>query len=328
MIQSPSVSVVIATYNYGHYLAGAIDSVLAQTYQDFEVIVVDDGSTDDTPDVVRPYLYDPRVHYVRTENRGQPAAQNMAIRLARAPWIAFLDADDQWLPTKLEKQIDLASRVPEVGVVYTRRLEIDAEGYLLESRQPTLYKGRVLAQMFLTNFVCFSSSMVRRDVLDRVGLFDESRRHAPDYDLWLRAARFYQFDFVGEPLVKYRVGHATLRRRHPELQLEGALARMRDFLELHGGRDFLDRELIRRGFAETYAHYGLILRDRSRIEALAKYLLAIAYQPGNYRIWMGLGSVFLPETARRLARRSLERPAEWPQVRRIASTGSSSNAAN
>src|SRR3954470_16999186 len=103
----PRVSVVMATYNYAHYLPGALDSALAQTAGDLEVIVVDDGSTDNTPDVVGPYLADARVRYVRTANQGQPAAENVGIRLSRAPFVAFLDADDLWLPHKLEKQLQL-----------------------------------------------------------------------------------------------------------------------------------------------------------------------------------------------------------------------------
>ena len=256
----PSVSVVIATYNYGRFLPGAIDSVLAQSHQNFELTVVDDGSLDNTPDVIRPYLSDPRIRYIRTENRGQPAADNTGIRASRAEWIAFLDADDLWLPTKLEKQLCLGNRHPEVGVVYTRRHNMDPDGFLLETKQPDLYRGRILEEIFLNNFVCFSSSMVRRDVFDRVGLFDERRHRTLDYDLWLRSARFYQFDFVDEPLVKYRVRLGSIGPRS-DWQFESALAIMREFLEVHEGSTYLSKKLIHQAFAETYVHYGLGIRD-------------------------------------------------------------------
>ena len=185
----PTVSVIIATYNYGHYLAGALDSVLAQTFTDWEAIVVDDGSTDPTPEVVRPYLQDFRVRYHRTDHLGQPAAKNAGIRLARAPLIAFLDADDAWLPKKLASQVELFRRDPELGVGYARRLLMDEDGRLLPTAPCELYRGNVLPRIFKDNFVCFSSSMVRRAVLDDVGLFDERIPLAIDYDLWLRVAR-------------------------------------------------------------------------------------------------------------------------------------------
>ena len=102
---TPRVSVVVATYNYARFLGGALQSALGQTFRDLEAIVVDDGSTDDTAAVVRPFLADGRVRYVRTDHRGQPQAKNTGVRLARAPLVAFLDADDLWLPAKLERQL-------------------------------------------------------------------------------------------------------------------------------------------------------------------------------------------------------------------------------
>src|SRR5262249_60650982 len=103
----PAVSVVIATRNYGRYLAGAVRSVLDQTFTNFEVIVIDDGSTDDTPEVIRPFLADSRMRYLRTDGLGQPRAKNLGILQARGSLMAFLDGDDEWLPTKLERQFPL-----------------------------------------------------------------------------------------------------------------------------------------------------------------------------------------------------------------------------
>src|SRR5271165_3580154 len=101
---SPAVSIVVATYNYGRFLAGALQSTLAQTYTNFETIIVDDGSEDETEAVAKTFLSDPRIRYHRTPRQGQPKAKNTGIRLSTAPLVAFLDADDLWLPTKLEKQ--------------------------------------------------------------------------------------------------------------------------------------------------------------------------------------------------------------------------------
>ena len=213
----PTISVVIATYNYGRYLAGAIASVLGQTFTDYEVIVVNDGSTDDTESVIRPYLSDSRIRYLRTEHVGQPAAKNAGIRDGTGRYVAFLDADDVWLPTKLEKQVAVFERSdPELGVVYCRRGFIDPDGREFTRDQRTPRRGDVLAPIFHRPFICFSSSVIRRDVLEEVGHFDESIPMSIDYDLWLRIALRYHFDFVDEPLVLYRTGHANLSTRLSE----------------------------------------------------------------------------------------------------------------
>src|SRR2546428_13418901 len=120
---------------------------------------------------MKPYLTNPRVRYFGTDHCGQPAAKNAGIRLARAPLIAFLDADDLWLPEKLEKQTGLFDANPDLGVVYSRRWLMDEQGRHLHFLQPPLPRGNVLEAMFRHNFICFSSAMVRRSALEEVGLF-------------------------------------------------------------------------------------------------------------------------------------------------------------
>src|SRR5262249_33105087 len=159
---------------------------------------------------------------------------NAGIRLCRAPLIAFLDADDLWLPTKVEKQVELFRANPRLGVGYTQRLLMDEAGNPLEYQQPACHRGRVLEQMYQTNFVCFSSVVVRREVFDAVGLFDERLKLAIDYDLWLRTAKTFEFDYVPEPLVRYRVGHANLSQRWGERLRTVRKIRTR-FLNEHGG---------------------------------------------------------------------------------------------
>jgi glycosyltransferase involved in cell wall biosynthesis len=311
---TPAVSVVIATYNYGRYLALALDSALGQTFTDLEIIVVDDGSTDETSEVIRPYLRLPRVRYYRTNHVGQPAAKNVGIRLALAPLVAFLDADDLWLPAKLERQLPRFRCDPRLGVLYSRRLLIDEDGRELEGHQPQLHRGWVLEPMFLDNFVCFSSAIVRRAVFDTVGMFDETLALAIDYDLWLRVALHYPFDYVDEPLVQYRTGHANLSRRVEE-RLATVNTIMERFLDKHGGRGVLDPGVVRRARAETCCHLALARRQRSRLAALPWYVRALALWPGYGRAWRGLASLPLPETVRRWLRRALGRPEDW-QVRR------------
>lgn len=308
-MRSPSVSVVVATYNYGRFLAGALDSALGQTFRDLEVIVVDDGSTDDTKAVVAPYLADPRIRYHLTHHVGQPAAKNIGIGMARAPLIAFLDADDLWLPRKLEKQVELLEGDPALGVVYCRRILMDESGRTLEYEQPELHRGRVLNAIFRCNFVPFSSALVRWRVLQHIGTFDASLPLAIDYDLWLRVAARYGFDYVNEPLVKYRTGHANLSQRTEErlLTVFGIMQRFRAGPE---GRR-LDPAGVRAAEAETCYHIALARRSRSRLAALPWYLRCLHRSPSFGLGWQGLASLPLPESARRLARVALGRPADW-----------------
>jgi glycosyltransferase involved in cell wall biosynthesis len=316
---TPAVSVILAAYNYGRYLPGAIESALGQTFRDLEVLVIDDGSTDDTQDVVHCYLGDRRLRYYRTDHVGQPKAKNTGIRLARAPLLAFLDADDLWLPSKLERQLALFQRDPALGVAYTRRSVIDEQGRDVAYEHPAMHRGRILDSLFRSNgFVCFSSVVVRRAVFDDVGLFDEDLALAIDYDLWLRVGLRYRFDYVDEPLVKYRTGHASLSRRIEE-RLAAVSRIMQRFLDEQGGRAFVSPAVVRQAQAETCYHIALSLRQRARLRALAWYVRALALWPGYGLAWQGLASLPLPELVRRWLRLALGRPADWSTLQPIPS---------
>src|SRR5262245_45392509 len=167
------------------------------------------------------------------------------------------------MPDKLEHQLPLFESAARPAVVFSERVQIDAEGRRLVSPQPPFPRGRVLGEMFLDNFICFSSVVVRRDVFEEVGVFDESLALAIDYDLWLRVATRYSFDYVAAPLVKYRVGHANLSSRVEE-RLRTVLGIMGRFLDDYGGRRLLSPELVRRAYAQTYCHLALYARRRSR----------------------------------------------------------------
>jgi glycosyltransferase involved in cell wall biosynthesis len=302
--------VVIATFNYGRFLRGAIESVLAQTFQDFEIIVVDDGSTDDTTGVLRPFLSDPRIHYFQHEHVGQPRTKNAGIRAATGRLIAFLDADDLWLPTKLEKQVGLFDhdRAARVGVIYTRRLWIDEAGRQIQRGGRTPLRGDVLASLFYRPFICFSSSMVRRAVLDQVGLFDETTQYSIDYDLWLRIALNYQFDFVDEPLVLYRTGHANMSSRLNE-RIWCVRKIIRRFLDEYGGRDRLDPALVRKVMAEHYCDAAQTAGERRPVYSAGCHLRALTYDPGCASAWKGLGVDWWLSPLKSFARNNRARPS-------------------
>ncbi len=202
------VSVVIPTYNRVSTVVRAIESVLTQTYQDLEIIVVDDGSTDNTHEVIR-RLHDPRLRYIRHDgNRGGSAARNTGIEASTGEYIAFLDSDDEWLPQKLEKQVYLLQRSDSsVGAVYSGFVVINEHGERTNISIPK-YRGAILKDLFSVNSVgTVSTVMIRRECVSQVGAFDSAMVSCQDWDMWIRLAKHYKFDFVPEVLVYYHFGH-------------------------------------------------------------------------------------------------------------------------
>lgn len=195
----PAVSVIIPTYNRANLIGRAIRSVLNQTYQDLELLVIDDGSTDGTDDVVRGFA-DPRIHYLRRDsNGGASAARNTGIRRAKGRYMAFLDSDDEWLPEKLERQIPLFQDSPHhPGVTYTACYWVDQAGTVTVER-PTV-RGDIFLQLAMRAFLAWPSIIIKREVLAEVGLFDESLPLAEDRDLLIRLAKNTSFDGLDDPL--------------------------------------------------------------------------------------------------------------------------------
>ena len=211
--QQSLVSVITPTYNSGKFIGKTIESVIGQTYKNWEMIVVDDGSTDDTESIARSYSSkDSRIKYLSLgHNSGRPAVpRNYGIKHANGEYIAFLDSDDLWLPGKLEKQIKLFQISNETAMVYTRYKTI--EGDTISSRifpKNGRYKsGNIFKSLYLRSFVACSSVMVKRSVLDQVGLFsaDPDLIAIEDTDLWLRIALKHVIKCTNNlPLILYRI---------------------------------------------------------------------------------------------------------------------------
>ncbi|MFO0752893.1 MAG: glycosyltransferase family A protein [Thermodesulfovibrionales bacterium] len=201
-MKRPSVSVVIPAYNRAHCIAEAVESALGQTVRECEILVVDDGSTDATPDVLARYR--DRIRYLRQENAGPAAARNHGIRESRGEFVAFLDSDDLWLPVKLELQLEEFRRDERMGIVSTNVVFLypDREARTLFGEQDT----EAVRDGFLGEFLMVTSSvMVRAECFGRVGLFDETLQYAEDLDLFYRVARTYHCRILG--------GYLTINRR-------------------------------------------------------------------------------------------------------------------
>jgi len=202
----PTVSVVIPTYNRAGYILDAIESVLAQTYADYEIIVVDDGSTDNTRQLLQPLIDAETIRYAFQDSRGAPSARNLGIRLAQGEYVAFLDSDDLFLPEKLEKQVAFLDSYPAAALVHAGYEKVSDSGKSLGYRDTSKISGRVYPQILLNWSVLIATPcvLVRKNVLDEVGDFDEGLRWAEDLDLWRRIAQRYEIGVIPEILCQVR----------------------------------------------------------------------------------------------------------------------------
>ena len=196
---------VIPVYNGEKHVREALESVFAQTFHDYEIICVDDGSTDRSHEIVK--SYGEKVVYCRQENGGPSSARNKAIDISRGEYIAFLDQDDLWYPDKLEQQVGFLRRNPDVAMVHSNiNISLDDvvvhNGLEIGKRQ---YSDSVFEELCMGNFINSITVVVRRTILDRTGCFDESFRLAQDYDLWLRVAAEHKIAFQDEILGEYRL---------------------------------------------------------------------------------------------------------------------------
>ncbi|MEW6673640.1 MAG: glycosyltransferase [Thermodesulfobacteriota bacterium] len=209
------VSIVIPTYNRGWMLKEAVDSVINQDYSDFEVIVVDDGSTDDTLEILR--SYGDRLTLIRQQNRGVSAARNAGIAAATGIYIAFLDSDDLWLPQKLSRQIQFFTLHPDALICQTEEIWMRNGRRVNPRLRHKKLSGMIFEPSLHLCLVSPSAVMIRQSLFKEVGLFDESLPACEDYDLWLRVSCRYPVYLIDTPLIVKRGGHPDQLSKAPGL---------------------------------------------------------------------------------------------------------------
>lgn len=202
------VSVIIPVYNSEKFIRDAIDSVLNQTYRDFEIIVADDGSTDSTTEILKEY--DDKIRWKSQENKGPASAKNFGISMAKGKYITFLDSDDVFMPDRLEQQVDYLNKHPAVGLVYSDYYQIDEKGETTR----LISHSKENASLIQQNYVPTSGVMCRRECIDTLGAFDENLGSNYDWDMWLRISEKYPIYCIPKPLFKYKVhgGNISLTR--------------------------------------------------------------------------------------------------------------------
>jgi glycosyltransferase involved in cell wall biosynthesis len=264
---TPTVSIIIPTYNRAHVLSRAIQSVLAQTYQDFELIIVDDGSTDDTERLVKSFNSE-KIRYIRhIENKGPAAARNNGIQSAKGDYIAFQDSDDEWMPQKLEKQMRaFETAPPEVGVVYTG-------SYIIKNNRkwvaphgglPPPKDGDIFFSQLKGRFVLPSATVIKGECFARAGTFDERFFPIEDSELFLRFSRHYQFKCINEPLIIYYL--------QPDSLSENEGARIKPYrLMLETYFEYIKQD--RRVLAYHYSRLGNLLCYTGELSQGRSYLI-------------------------------------------------------
>ncbi len=252
----PMVSVIIPTHNRADFLTEAIDSVLAQTWRDFEILVVDDGSTDGTRDVIGEY--GDRIRYFHKPHRGPSSARNLGASKAHGNFLAFLDSDDIWEPDKLDIQMNFALSHPDIKL-------ISCGGYVLgnprrrKSEIGRDLSGDLFLNLYQRSFINTSGVVLTRDSFLQVGRFDETIRTAEDYDLWLRVAREFPMAHLDAPLVGIRKHSVKLSKNKLELRKNGIRV-----LQTHFDPERIPQRIYRRRLADLYLYLGrgyLKLRD-------------------------------------------------------------------
>jgi glycosyltransferase involved in cell wall biosynthesis len=313
------ISVVIPTYNCAKYVGSALKSVFDQSYDNIEVIVVDDGSTDDTIDVLQPFMND--IIYIHQENTGLPGARNRGIKEAAGEYVAFLDADDRWRKHKLEIQVKFLEAYPSVHIVFTDFSVFSEDGYKEETyfrkcfpifheynfklgdifQNSTnifseglgcdikIYHGHIERYLFCGNFVLPSSALIRKRAIDESGGFDERYKIAEETEFFLRLCTSYNAGYVEKPLVDYlikRTGKLT-GSTNIERLIRNALSIQENYISKHPDVYKANRLLFEKAIARTYtrlAHYYLtmIMNKAARLEAKR----SIFWMPFQFRAYI------------------------------------------
>ncbi|MGH7389755.1 MAG: glycosyltransferase family 2 protein, partial [Candidatus Rokuibacteriota bacterium] len=308
------VSVVIPTYNRAAVVGGAVESVLAQRWRDLELLVVDDGSTDDTEARVGS-VRDPRLRYVRRPHAGVSAARNAGVALATGPLIAFLDSDDRWKPDKLEREVDFLARYPGVHAVFSDLEKHDGEVFVPSFMRESPLFGRWLGeaaypdgvvvprrQMFLfllqEVFVKPSALTLRRDAFVKTGGFDEAWSSSEDWDFLLRFAKGATFGYLDRPLAVLRLSTDSLHRVD-QPRGETAMLRLlaRERRALRGDREAV--VAVQRGLRERVKSYAWYYDDAGRPLPAARVYLRGFRLTGDLRLLVRAAGVWVPQDVRR-----------------------------
>ncbi len=279
-MSTPQVSIVMSVYNGERYLQEAIDSVLNQTFTDFEFIIVNDGSTDTTWDILTSYD-DPRIRLVRNqENIGLTKSLNKGLALAQGEYIARQDADDISLPERLERQVEFLDHNRYVGLVSSSFIEINEQGEEIRSRSLPVDNDTIQQSLLCYNCFCHGAVVLRKECLEKVGSYREGFASAQDYDLWLRIAEHFNVANIGEPLYKWRVHSRSISVVHKAPQDEFARLAVESAIERRVAGKHKLGDLCAKSLGRYYLWQAIQRYAEDHVTQAHHSLLAgIAYDP-------------------------------------------------
>lgn len=297
------VSVIIPTFNRKYCIGRAVKSALNQTYEDIEIIIVDDGSKDGTGKYIKSFQ-DRRIRYVYQENKGVSAARNNGIIIAKGDYIAFLDSDDEWEKSKLEKQIRVLTKDPGLSMVFCGSHILDHTEKVIEKRYCTEeQRGFVFEKLILRNFIPTPTVLMKKSILLHIGMMDESISYGEDWHCWLKVAAFNRIGFVNEKLVKFR-------RLEDGLTNEGAIGKMTQSLavinSVYSNSEIKKKygHLISRAkYYQCLACSKDLMWHKKRYEARTVAFMALKYRPYLVEIYLFILKTYIPESIVQILRR-------------------------
>jgi glycosyltransferase involved in cell wall biosynthesis len=245
--KEPAVSVILPTFNRANVLPRAMHSVLQQTFQDLELIIVDDGSSDNTREVVE-NIKDPRVKYLKHDkNAGLPAARNTGLKEARGKFMAFQDDDDQWLDKRLQVQVPLLEGTDlDTGVVYCDSIKMEhGKRSYLYSPSRSDKSGDLYHRFLMGNFVTVIAALVKKECFQKVGMFDERLPYFEDWDIWLRISKYYKFKYSEEPMVIVHFTEGSMTT-----DMDKMVQARKIMLEKHYDDFVQDKRILSRNYAQ------------------------------------------------------------------------------
>jgi glycosyltransferase involved in cell wall biosynthesis len=283
-VSDPLVSIITPVYNGEQFLLEAIESALAQTYQNFELLIVNDGSTDNSKAIITNYLNNTKIRYFEQQNAGVAAARNLALRNANGKYIGFLDQDDLWLPDKLSTQIRFLETNPEIAFVHSRQSYIQADGTPIADYAKDWVSdlhGKCFIELFKRNRIAVLTVLLRKDVIDEIGFFNETVSRVDDYELWLRICSKYPIGFQDEKLALYRCHDTNASHDHFKME-QAELTALETFYNQNKGAFILiDNKTLKNRFCELHTEVanGFFWQKNNYNSALHHYLKALYFNP-------------------------------------------------
>ncbi|QEY11281.1 glycosyltransferase [Cellvibrio sp. KY-YJ-3] len=283
------VTIITPTYNREAFLPAAIESVLAQTYKNFEFIIVDDGSEDNSRKLIESYAEkDSRIKYLYQENQRQSVARNYALSVAKGDFICFLDSDNYWPHDKLEKSLKAFEQHPEADIVYGDCITIDEHGNELHRNNMRRYSGSIAALLLKDNFVSMNTTMTRRRCFNEMGGMSGKRRVADDYDLWLKFSARYRFQYIPEFLAYYRVMENQISS-NKKLRFETNEKIILDFLAAFP--DAVSEYEKKAGLTAFYTRKARHYAASDKKEAYKAIRIALGINPFSLGVWRSFAKI-------------------------------------